>query len=61
MQHYKNVLREVPCCQLLPMNIVGGQSWDTLLPFIGHDIEEVEGVDFPLRRVTPKKNRRAGR
>mmetsp|Transcript_46618 Transcript_46618/g.129984 ORF Transcript_46618/g.129984 Transcript_46618/m.129984 type:complete len:292 (+) Transcript_46618:432-1307(+) len=55
VQHYKNVLRNVPCCQLLPMDIVGGQSWETLLPFIGHATEEVEGVDFPLRRVTPKK------
>ena len=34
VEHYKLVLRSVPCCQLLVMNILAGDGWDRLCPFL---------------------------
>ena len=45
VEHYKQVLRSVPCCQLLVMDITAGGGWDRLCPFL-----DEPGPDAPFPR-----------
>ena len=53
VQHYKDVLQSVPCCQLLLMDITAGEGFERLSPFLGHPVPEDHR--FPTRRVTAQR------
>ena len=48
VEHYKHVLRSVPCCQLLVMNILAGDGWERLCPFLNEP-----RVDAPFPNYLP--------
>lgn len=49
IQHYKAVLRSIPCCQLLVMDILRGEGWKKLCQFLQLKVPD---EDFPSRRVS---------
>ena len=51
VEHYKHVLRSVPCCQLLVMDITAGGGWDRLCPFLG---EASPDAPFPRNEQRPR-------
>lgn len=47
LEHYARMLRLVPCCQLLVMDVVAGQGWEKLGPFLNLDPEKTPKGTFP--------------
>lgn len=55
LEHYVDVLRTVPCCQLLVMSVFHDRGWDRLAPFL--HLEPVPDVPFPW--VDPRRRQRS--
>ena len=61
VDHYKDVLRTVPCCQLLVMNIVEkNEAWDKLCPFLGMPIPKDHLFPFVNPRDANTRYRTVG-
>ena len=47
LEHYAKVLRLIPCCQLLVMDVMRGEGWERLAPFLHLDPSKAPAGAFP--------------